>query len=255
MKKILVVLSLIASAFIPVNAQANNKSLVIIDSYFQASIAQNPITASGAACSQVAPIKGATSSSPYSHGTAMYAVAKLQNPNLNIIPLCASNARSAVFPSQFVSALEWVKSNKDKVAAVSVSLTFNQTQTQCLPATPAKKDQLPTDKVIRSLINELQALGIPVFASAGNSTNKSVSYPSCISNTMGVAHANELGKPMAWSDSNTDYFVKLSNDGSKFNYTTQSMGLVAHTSSSATAAVAAMWVTNNVSAGVVTPKI
>ena len=86
MKKLIVLVSLLFSVVVPVQSQAaDGKALVIIDSYFQSAIAANPINSTGASCSQVKPVKGATPSSPYNHGTAMYAVAKLQNPSLNII--------------------------------------------------------------------------------------------------------------------------------------------------------------------------
>ena len=258
MKKIVALFSVLFSVVLPVQAQAtDSKALVIIDSYFQSAIAVNPINSTGAPCSQVKnPVKGATASRPYNHGTQMYAVAKLQNPTLNIIPICASNAQSDVFPSQLISSLTWVKNNKAKVSAVSISLTFNKTQTECLPFGPSKNVNIinADDKAIRNLVNELSASGIPVFTAAGNSTNKSVSYPGCISETMAVAHANQLGKPMSWSDSSTDYFVKLSDDGSKFNYNTL-FGLVAQTSSSATAATAAMWASTKVAPGVIKPSI
>ncbi len=257
MKKIVALLAVLFSVVVPVQAQANDKSLVIIDSYFQSALATNPINSLGAPCAQSKPVKGATASSPYNHGTAMYAVAKLQNPNLPIIPICASNAQSDVFPSQLISSLQWVKNNSDKVSAVSISLTFNKTRLECLPTSPAKKDDLVNDTQIRSLIKDLNNAGIPVFASAGNSTNKSYSYPGCIADTYSVVHADNLGLGMVpWSNqSNTKYFVKLSDDGSKFNYNSTLVGLVAHTSSSSTAAVAAMWVTNKVAFGVIKPKI
>lgn len=246
MKKIVALVAVLFSVVVPVQSQAADaKSLVIIDAYFQSAIAANPISSTGAACAQVTkPIKGATASSPYNHGTSMYAVAKLQNPGLSIIPLCASNAQSEVYPSQLISSLQWVKNNSAKVSAVSISLTFNKTRTECLPTSPAKKDDLVNDTQIRSLISDLSDAGIPVFASAGNTENKSVSYPGCIANVKAVAHANELGSPLAWSDANTDYFVKVSDDGANSNYATV-FGLVGHSSSSATASAAAMWLTNN----------
>ena len=72
---------------------------------------------------------------------------------------------------------------------------------------------------------------------------------------MAVAHADETGKPLARADVNTDYFVKLSDDGSKWSYSTPLTGLVSQSSSSATAALAAMWVTNPIAPGIVKPKI
>jgi hypothetical protein len=262
MKKIVALVAVLFSVLVPVQSQAaDTKSLVIIDSYFQSNVAQNPITSTGAACAQSKPIANAKASDPYNHGTAMYAVAKLQNPSISIIPICASSAQSDVFPSQLISSLSWVKNNKAKVKAVSISLTFNKTSLECTPFGPVNtpKARLADDVVIRSLINDLESSGIPVFAAAGNDTNKSVSYPGCIANTMAVAHADEKGNPIAryadgryLVDANTDYFARLSLDGSKWVYNT-AFGPVSQTSSSATAAVASMWVTANTPKGIVNP--
>jgi hypothetical protein len=258
MKKIVALVAVLFSVVVPVQAEANDKSLVIIDSYFQSNIASNPINATGKPCAQVTkPVKGATASSPYNHGTIMYAVAKLQNPTLPIIPICASSAQSDVFPDQLIASLNWVKTNSTKVSAVSISLTFNKTRTECMPANPVKKLESAKDLEIRALIKSLSDLGVPVFAAAGNETNKSYSYPGCIADTFSVVHADNLGRGMVpWANtSNTDYFIKLSDDGSKFNYNSPLVGLVAQTSSSSTAAAAAMWATNRVGVGVVKPTI
>jgi len=255
MKKIVALIAVLFSVVVPVQAQANTKSLVIIDSYFQSSIATNPINSLGAPCAQSKPVNNASASSPYNHGTAMYAVAKLQNPALPIIPICASSAQSDVFPDQLISSLNWVKTNKDKVAAVSVSLTFNKTRTECMPANPVKKLESAKDAEIRALIKSLSDIGIPVFASAGNDTNKSYSYPGCITDTYSVVHASAKAKAakVNWSNTtNTDYLVALSTDDSKLNYNT-SFGVIAETSSSSTAAAAAMWVTNKVAFGFIYP--
>ena len=255
MKKIVALVSVLFSVVVPVQAQANNKALVIIDSYFQSSVASNPINSTGAPCAQSKPVKNATASSPYNHGTAMYAVAKLQNPNLSIIPICASSAQSDVFPDQLISSLKWVTANESKVAAVSVSLTFNKTRLECMPANPVKKLESAKDAEIRALVKSLLDAGIPVFASAGNDTNKSFSYPGCIADTYSVVHASGKAKAakVNWSNTtNTDYLVALSADDSKLNYNT-SLGLVAETSSSSTAAAAAMWVTNKVAFGFIYP--
>jgi hypothetical protein len=258
MKKILLLVEVLFSLVVPGQSQASEtKSIVIIDSYFDSRVTTSAITASGTVCNTVNPVKNAAPSSPYNHGNAMYAVAKLQNPSLSIIPICASSAQSDVFPSQLISSLTWVKNNKSKVSAVSISLTFNKTKLDCMPYGPVNtvKARQQDDVVIRSLITELISSGVPVFASAGNDTNKSVSYPGCIANTMAVAHADETGNPLARADINTDYFVKLSDDGSKWSYSTPLTGLVSQSSSSATAALAAMWATNPVAPGIVKPKI
>ena len=79
-----------------------------------------------------------------------------------------------------------------------------------------------------------------------------VNYPACLVETESVAHADDKGNAMGQSDANTDYFARLSLDGSKWVYNT-SFGAVSQTSSSATAAVASMWVTANTPKGIVNP--
>jgi hypothetical protein len=245
MKKIVALVAVLFSVVVPVQSQAaDSKSLVIIDSYFQSTIAQNPITPSGTACPQVKPVIGATPSSNYNHGTGMYAVAKLQNPDIKIIPVCAASSVNDVTPAMFISALSWANNNSAQISAVSFSRYFNHATKPCMPTASSPWTPDTADKEIRRLIVSLKSKGIPVFASSGNSNNKAVTYPGCIAEISAVAHVNELGSPLAWSDANTDYFVKVSDDGANSNYSTV-FGLVGHSSSSATVSAAAMWLTNN----------
>lgn len=250
MKKIIALVAILFSVVVPVQAQADTKSLVIIDSYFQSNVALNPITPSGTSCPQTAPISGALASSPYNHGTAMYAVAKLQNPALNIIAICGANAKTEMTPAQFISSLQWVEKNASMVKAVSFSRYFNHATKPCMPTASAPWTPDTADKEIKRILTVLKQKGILVFASTGNDKTKPVNYPACIVDTASVVHANEVGSALGQFDVNTDYFVKISDDGSKFSYST-TIGLVAHTSSSATAAIAAMWSSDAVTSKIV----
>ena len=240
MKKIVALIAVLFSVVVPVQAQADTKSLVIIDSYFQSNIAVGAITSTGAACPQSKTVVNTTPSSPYNHGTQMYAVAKLQNPNIKIIPICGANEKTEMNPAMFISSLKWVENNASQVFAVSFSRFFNHATKPCMPTASAPYTPETGDKEIKRLINSLKTKGIKIFASTGNDKNKPVNYPACIVETESVVHANELGNPLGGSNISTDYFVKLSDDGSIFSYRT-SIGLVAHTSSSATAALAAIF--------------
>ena len=256
MKKIVALVAVLFSVIVPVQSQAaDSKSLVIIDSYFQSSIASNPITSTGAACKQVAPVKNATQSSPYNHGTAMYAVAKLQNPGLNIIPICGATATTEMTPSMFISTLTWVNNNSSNIGAVSFSRFFNHASKPCMPTASAPYTPDTADKEIKRLISSLNAKDIKVFVSTGNTVGKSVNYPACLVETQSVVHANEVGSSLGQFNSNTKYFVKITDDGSKSAYSTTTFGLVSHSSSSATAAVASMWQTANTGPGIVKVKI
>lgn len=255
MKKIVALVAVLFSVVVPVQAQANSKSLVIIDSYFQSSIATNPITPSGAACKQVAPVKNATQSSPYNHGTAMYAVAKLQNPGINIIPICGATATAEMTPAMFISTLTWVNNNSSNIGAVSFSRFFNHASKPCMPTASAPYTPDTADKEIKRLLSSLNSKGIKVFVSTGNTVGKPVNYPACLVQTESVVHANEVGSPLGQFNSATKYFVKITDDGSMSAYNTGTFGLVSHSSSSAAAALAAMWLTNNTNPGIVKAKI
>ncbi len=256
MKKIVALVAVLFSVVVPVQSQASNtKSLVIIDSYFQSSVASNPITATGSACKQVAPVKNARPDSPYNHGTAMYAVAKLQNPGLNIIPLCGASATADMTPAMFIATLTWVNKNSSNIGAVSFSRFFNHASKPCMPTASAPYTPDTADKEIKRLISELSTKGIKVFVSTGNTVGKSVNYPACLVQTESVVHADETGSSLGQFNSNTKYFVKITDDGSKSAYSTTTFGLVSHSSSSAAVAVAAMWLTTNTNSGIVKAKI
>jgi len=253
MKKIVALVAVLFSVVVPVQSQAaDTKSLVIIDSYFQSNVAQGAITPTGAACAQSKPIANAKASDPYNHGTAMYAVAKLQNPKLNIIPICGANATTEMTPAMFISTLTWVNNNSSNVGAVSFSRFFNHASKPCMPTASAPYTPDTANNEIKRLLSALNSKGIKVFVSTGNTVGKPVNYPACLVETESVAHADDKGNAMGQSDANTDYFARLSLDGSKWVYNT-SFGAVSQTSSSATAAVASMWVTANTPKGIVNP--
>ena len=182
----------------------------------------------------------------------MYAVARLQNSNIKIVPICGANERTEMSPAMFISSLKWVEANANQVAAVSFSRYFNHATKACTPTASAPWTPASANAEILRLTNSLKSKGVLIFASTGNVSGKPVNYPACLTSMASVVHTNELNEPLGNSDTNTKYFVKISNDASKSNYNT-SIGLVAHTSSSSTAAAAAMWVTNNVPFGVLTP--
>ena len=256
MKKLIALIAVLFSVVVPVQSQAaDSKALVIIDSYFQSSIATNPITSNGTACKQVAPVKNASASSPYNHGTAMYAVAKLQNPELTIIPICGATATAEMTPAMFISTLTWVNNNSANIGAVSFSRFFNNATKPCMPTASAPYTPDTADKEIKRLLSALNSKGIKVFVSTGNTVGKPVNYPACLIEVQSVVHANEVGSSLGQFNSNTNYFVKITDDGSKSAYSTTTFGLVSHSSSSATAAVAAMWLASNVGPGIVKVKI
>lgn len=255
MKKIIALVAVLFSVVIPVQAQgADQKALVIIDSYFDS-------RATGATIVCAPTINCSTTAKPSTsvgdntnHGDAMVEVAKKQSPNIKIIALrSAATPTSDVNAGNFIEALQWVINNASAVSAVSFSRYFNGTQ-PCSPAsinTATYGGVVGADIKIKSLIIDLKNKGIPVFVSTGNngSTGK-VNYPACIIDTASVTANNYTS---ATSDANTDYVGSLPstvysyigtivwNPSMKVNPTG-----IPQTTSSANVAVAAQYVLNGI---------
>lgn len=246
MKKFLVVFAMLFGIVIPVNASAaDEKSLVIIDSYFDQGITGHSVACiSTVDCST----KGTPSksiSNNVNHGNAMVSVAKKQSQSIKIIGLrSASSPASDVNAGTFIEALKWVDNNSSGISAVSVSRRFNGNGV-CVPAATNTANYggvLVADKTIRSLIAALSKKGIPVFASTGNVRGKPVDYPACILETVAVSVGvtNKSGAVVSPYQFNqdTDYFVSPA----IYSYKTVEMGLIPNTTSAATAALAAQYV-------------
>jgi hypothetical protein len=252
MKKIAVgIISAMLSvlALVPSEA-ATEKSLVIIDSYFDSRVYNENvscITLRNAKCVDIARVTTNMPSAEVNHGNAMAEVAKKQYPSLSIILLLSTtpNARTVnpVNPGNFIDALNWVNANSSKVGAVSVSRFFNG-KVGCSPAAVnvAPYGGVPqADATIRSLIATLKSKGIPVFVSTGNTRGTKIDYPACITDTVSVStgELNSSGVLVSANalDQNTDYVAS----SSVYSYTSSVFGLIPQTTSSATVAVAAQW--------------
>lgn len=244
MKKFVTLVAVLFSIVVPVQAQAETKSLVIIDSYFDSrATGATIVCAPTLNCSTIA--KPSTSvGDNTNHGDAMVEVAKKQGAT-NIIALrSAATPTSDVNAGNFIEALTWVNNNSSTVGAVSFSRYFNGTKS-CSPASTNTANYggvSGADLKIRSLIIELKNKGIPVFASTGNNGKTgSVNYPACILDTSSVT-ANNYSQ--ATSDTNTDYVGSLPSVMCVYTGTIKwsTNTLIPQTTSSATAAVAAKWV-------------
>jgi hypothetical protein len=251
MKKIVALVAVLFSVVVPVQSQAaDEKSLVIIDSYFDSrAVGANIVCAPTIDCSKTA--KPSTSvSDTTNHGNAMIEIAKKQSSTIKIIALrSASTPTSDVNAGNFIEALKWVNSNASTVGAVSFSRFFNGTKT-CSPHSANTANYggvVEADTKIRSLISELKSKGIPVFIATGNKGKTApVDYPACITDSASVTANNYT---QATSDANTDYIGSLPsgvsnyigtiiwNPSTKINPTG-----IPQTTSSATVATAAKWV-------------
>lgn len=227
------------------------KTLVIIDSYFDSSkISGNVLDVCVAKDSCVNTPKPDTRfSSPYNHGTAMAEIARKHNPGATLIllraaPVNANGSFMKISGVDFLNGLSWVEKNSKTVSAVSFSynLSGNMKFGECKLSTYGGTNVKLVDADIRSTISSLESSGIPVFAATGNDSNrKPVIYPACIPNTMSVAAGvGEVPLRSSNHDANTDFVGLL--PANVFNYTSQLFGLLPQTTSSATAAVAALWI-------------
>jgi hypothetical protein len=237
--------------------------LVIIDSYFDSSKISGDVVnvcIARVGCELTpSPIAGASSS--FNHGTAMAYLARKANPDVKLILIRASsstkNPRTGVVTMAFINgqdllnSLRWVAQNQKEVSAVSFSYSIsgNMKMGECKLSTVGSVNVSVVDPQIRSAVSELKAGGVPVFASTGNDSNRRpVAYPACIPDVMSVAAG--VGDSFIRSsnhDSNTDFVGAL--PANTFNYTSSVFGVIAQTTSSATASVAALW-----SRGLVTEK-
>lgn len=253
MKKLAIIAGIIMVSATAIPAQADTKSLVIVDSYFDSRVSGlnvSCVTLQDLPCTDVVAPKYITSSpsSNVNHGNAMAEVAKRQG-NIPLILLRSAPATktsvSDVNAGNFIEALRWVEKNSAKVGAVSLSRYFNGKST-CSPAstnTATYGGITKADETIRQLIVQLKNKGIPVFASTGNTMGKPIDYPACILDANSVSTAIG-GKPYSVGnfDSNTDYFGNL--PANTFNYKSAVFGSIPQTSSSATVATAAKYLLN-----------
>jgi hypothetical protein len=241
MKKVLAAFVLLFSIVTPIHSQAaNTKALVIIDSYFDSRVTGPTVSCiivlTNTLCTDVVKTLPKSLSDNLNHGTAMVQVAKKQDINLNIIALRSSpSPQSDVTPATFIDALRWVDANSTKVSAVSFSRFFNNALKPCMPSASAPYTPDTADKEIKRLVSVLKSKGIPVFASTGNAPKKTVDYPACITDT------NSVTSPGNVFDLNTDFSVDLQRTNGA-NFISSLFGLIPLTTSSATAAVAARWV-------------
>jgi hypothetical protein len=269
MKKIVALVAVLFSVVVPVqSSSADQKSLVIIDAYFDSKVSAPNVkcivVSTNSACTDVVKVSHSLITNDINHGNAMAEVAKKQNPSLPIILLRSSggvrtNSVNQVNPGNFIDALKWVYANSSSVSAVSFSRNLNRNSGDgiCSPTTTGTNLGTPqaVDQVIRELITKLKNNGVQVFASTGNKRGTKIDYPACILDTVsvGTGGVNLAGNIVSSNafDSNTDYVGSLPEN--KFSYLgTVAFGTgiakyyVPQTTSSATVAVAAQYVTNGV---------
>jgi hypothetical protein len=242
-------------------AHADTKSLVIIDSYFD-------VSKFGANISQVCVATdkcvnkakpSTTLSDPANHGTVMVDIALKQDPSIKVIVIRASDVSSTgavygVTGNTFLSALQWVETNKSIVGAVSFSYSLSGNMTKigdCKLSSFGLTNISVVDPKIRASIANLKISNVPVFAATGNSgPTKPVSYPACITDTNAIgAGVGGAYIPSSSRDANTDGMGSL--PANVFSYKSNIFGLISQSTSAATVAVAAKYISTLVDKGTV----
>lgn len=254
-KVVLLIVALVAALFPTTQAQANNKSLVIIDSYFDSrALVGNTtcVTLSNTICTDDIKVIPAQPSHEVNHGNSMALVARKQSASINILLVRSGtvviNKRdanksyvNAMTVDQLNQALLFVKNNASKISAVSLSRGSADKGT-------CSTTNRNTDASIKSLISQLKSMNIPVFISTGNKPGSPVEYPACISDSMSVAAG--IGGTVYNSNYSSSVDYVGSTPANVFSYNLGSM-LVPQTTSSATAAVAAQYVSGATLSGTV----
>jgi hypothetical protein len=244
-----------ASLFSIAPAQAETKSLVIIDSYFDSRVGSDVDIEclSGSLCGQIAKPNSSLTSET-NHGVGMVDAAKSKFPSVPIIALQAASANSAMNVGNLIVALRWAVDNRDRIAAISVSRKMNGTKHSINGCDPASTNTASfggvakADATVRELISLLASYNIPVFVSTGNTkSNVLVDYPACINetNSVSVGTLNKLGVLVSNNSYNnsTDYFVTLAD--SKMNLPGRIFTSIPNTTSTATVLAAAKYVVDS----------
>lgn len=252
MKKVALAVAVVLGFVVvqPVQA-ADNKALVIIDSYFDSKVnASNVkcITLANTACTDVVTVTNPSLSSSINHGNVMAEVAKKQGGSMPIILLRSTTPSaksvSEVNVGNFIDALKWVDANSSTVGAVSVSRYFGNPKSACAPSnvnTAPYGGLAKADATARALITTLKSKNIPVFVSTGNTRGTKIDYPACIAETVSVSTGSINASGVLTSvnalDANTDYVA----DANVYNFSSPVFKIIPHTTSSATVAVAAQY--------------
>jgi hypothetical protein len=246
MKKIVALVAVLFSVVVPVQAHgADQKSLVIIDAYFDSRVIGNNVscfTPADKPCADIYTKTTANFADVANHGDAMVQVAQRQNQNIKIIAIEAATVSaktvSEVTPAMFIDALTWVDNHSTNVSAVSFSRYFNHITKPCMPTASFPYTPETGDAAIKSLITSLNNKGIQVFAAAGNTfASTKIDYPACLSSV------NAVTAPGLADNSTVKYsanLVRLPLLGD--NYLSSVFKAIPLTTSSATASIAAQYV-------------
>lgn len=264
MKKLFIVLTLIASAVVPAHANTP-QSIVVIDNgtntaLFGDRVAYEVCILSSSRCPNGqstmegtgAAVLPPTSNRDFNHGTQMVSLVLRFNPNVKVIPIRIVGMTPAGNPALYTledvqRAFNWVVANRQKFNIAAVSLSQGRVFPGC---------KVP-DGMAQSIAT-LKAAHVPVLASVGNNGDRTgVFSPACLPDAVSVGATDnpwpgvepiEYDKNAApyiarysnGSQGQTDFFVNGRWNTTMINGTTR----FAAGTSGATAAFAAWWVLN-----------
>jgi len=262
MKKIAVGIAIVLGFTLlqPLQAQAANESIVIIDTAIDSTrpefsgklihevclvdsgICPNGKTFQEGIGAATLPLNQVYSNG-FDHGTVMALVANRVNPNVNIIFIRVAginpktNKMYSFTESSITKALTWTISNKNKYNIVSVSSSVGHHQlgsgtNYC----PIKA----THKQLISNIEQLSQLGVATMFAAGNGRDRSrIDFPACITQSIAVGGTNPYNAGEIPSLSiffNTGPEIDFYSMGTFMTPVKNAMG-----TSAATAALSAYW--------------
>jgi len=265
MKKIAVGIAVVIGLTLlnPVQAQAANESIVIIDNAIDSTLPEFNGKLIYEVCrpvSGICPNGTAEQEGPGSatlaksliyagntwsnHGTVMSLIALKTNPNAQIIfirvgTVSKNTINRTISEAALASALDWVNKNKSKFNIVAVSSSIAADTKGSCPLTMA------SNRNIVANTNALVSGGVAVFYPAGNNTRStSVAFPACISSAFAVSGTNSFSvddgyvvSPLVTRSPDVEYYAI-----GAFNTSIRSA--VFGDSSSATASLAAYWLKN-----------
>jgi hypothetical protein len=221
MKKLLVVLSLIAASIVPAHANTP-QTIVVIDNgtntaLFGDRVAHEVCLLSSQKCpngqttmeGKGAAVLPPTTNKDFNHGTQMISLVLRFNPTVQVIPIrivgMTPSGNPALYSLDDVqAALNWVVANRAKFNIAAVSLSQGRVFANCkVPAGMAQN------------IATLKASHVPVIASVGNNGNRTgVFSPACLPDAVSVGATDNPWpgiQPIEYDKNAAPYIARYSN--------------------------------------------
>jgi hypothetical protein len=263
MKKLFIVLTLLASSMVTAHAETE-PSIAVIDTGTNTSLFSNNIVAEYCVLeSKVCPngksiMEGAgaanlppTTSTAFDHGSQMISIILKVNPNAKIIPIRIVGMNSLGTPMMYTNdsvkmALDWIVLNQAKYNIQVVNISQGAIFTGCrVPAGTAED------------VAVLKAKGVAVVAATGNASNRTaMDSIACLPDVISVGatdNADPGSSGKAWDPNAKPYIARYSNGNAQTSYYTNARWFVTNNNgttkfmvgtSNASAALAALFLTN-----------